>query len=78
MQIGALVRGTMVKRFMLMVWAGGDRDDSLPKFCSPRESSTNGIQTVMAGASGRDLFDFAQEMAPGSSFKAEDPERRNE
>lgn len=39
---------------------------------------TNGIQTVMAGASGRGLFDFAQELACGSSFKPEETQRRNE
>jgi hypothetical protein len=39
---------------------------------------TNGVQTVMAGASGRDLFDFAQELARGNSFEPDDPERRNE
>lgn len=39
---------------------------------------TNGIQTVMTGAAGRDLFDFAQELARGSSFKPEETERRKE
>jgi hypothetical protein len=63
---------------MLMVWAGGDRDDSLPKFCAPRESSDQRHSNRMAGASGRDLFDFAQELARGSSFTPEDTDRLDE